>query len=123
MSAKLPPGEQIGYSKNEFRAILMVYSHYVFQGLFKDFSFSNHHGRYFVAFLEEAGRVPLVTIEKQYPAPDQVLFVATMPGMRGRLIEIAKSETIGPFIQQLTNSIETLCQTRAARPDVIFHTP
>jgi len=68
MSIK-PPSQKIGYTRHEFRSIFQVYSQNVYSGLFKDFSFTEVHGRYFISFREEAGKTPLITIEKGQIVP------------------------------------------------------
>lgn len=108
MSAKPPYSQKIGYSRKEFGAIFQIYSQNVYNGFFRDFSFSEINGRYFISFREEAGKTPLITIEKRRLGPDRALFVATMPGPKKALIEIARSEKIDPFTRQLKEKIEAL---------------
>lgn len=98
----------IGYTRHEFGAIFQVYSQNVYAGLFKDFSFTEHQGRYYISFREEAGKTPLVTIEKRRLGPDRNLFVATSTGPRGTLIEIARSEKIDHFVAALREKIEQM---------------
>ena len=107
MSIKWPQNQKIGYSRAEFRAIFQIYSENVYSGLFRDFSFSELSGRYFISFREEAGKTPLVTIEKRRLGPDRVLFTATSPSLRGRVIEIARSEKLDSFVKQLRAKIDT----------------
>ncbi|MCB1529432.1 MAG: DUF2794 domain-containing protein [Alphaproteobacteria bacterium] len=104
---------KIGYTRSEFSAIFQIYSENVYAGLFRDFSFTEVDGRYFISFREEAGKVPLVTIEKRRLGPDKALFVATSPGPGGTLVEIARSEKIGAFVRSLKEKIENL---RAGKP-------
>ncbi|HPF78347.1 MAG TPA: DUF2794 domain-containing protein, partial [Alphaproteobacteria bacterium] len=80
MSLKPPYQQKIGYTRKEFGAIFQIYSQNVYNGLFRDFSFSEVQGRYYISFREEAGKTPLITIEKQRLGPDRVLFTATSPG-------------------------------------------
>ena len=112
MSVKPPNQGRIGYTRKEFGAIFQVYSQNVYTGLFKDFSFLDVNGKYFISFREEAGKIPLITIEKRRLGPDRALFVATSPGLRHQLVEIARSEKIDSFIEQLKEKIESF---RAAR--------
>lgn len=98
----------VGYTRREFGEIFQVYSQNVYAGLFKDFSFTEHQGRYYISFREEAGKTPLVTVEKRRLGPDRYLFVATTPGPRGILVEIARSEKIGNFVQALKDKIEDM---------------
>lgn len=98
--------KKIGYTRREFGAIFQIYSQNVYTGLFKDFSFTEVNGRYFISFREEAGKTPLITIEKRKLGPDRSLFVATSPGPRNMLIEIARSEKIDAFIRQVRVKIE-----------------
>ncbi|MEM6811586.1 MAG: hypothetical protein AAF549_03870 [Pseudomonadota bacterium] len=100
--------QKVGYTRKEFGAIFQIYSQNVYYGLFKDFSFVESKGRYYISFREEAGKTPLITIEKQRLGPDRVLFIATSPGPKNTLIEIARSEKIDPFIRQLRGKIEIL---------------
>ena len=110
--------QKIGYSRREFSAIFQVYSQYVYAGLFKDFSFMEVDGKYFISFREEAGKTPLITIEKRRLGPDRALFVATSPGHKGVLQEIARSEKIDSFIRQLKQKIETLQVSRSSAENV-----
>ncbi len=101
-------GPKIGYTRREFGLIFQIYSQNVYSGLFRDFSFSEIDGRYFISFREEAGKTPLVTIEKRRLGPDRSLFVATSPGVKGALEDIARSEKIESFISQLRAKIDTM---------------
>ncbi len=101
-------GPKIGYTRREFGLIFQIYSQNVYSGLFKDFSFTELNGRYFISFREEAGKTPLVSIEKRRLGPDRSLFVATMPGAKNTLTEIARSEKIESFVTQLRAKIEML---------------
>lgn len=96
--------QRVGYTRSEFSAIFRVYSEYVFYGLFKDFAFTPAEGRYFISFREEAGKTPLVTVEKRRLGPDRALFVATTPAEDGPR-EIARSEKINSFVEQLRAKI------------------
>ncbi|MAZ76037.1 MAG: hypothetical protein CMH31_01905 [Micavibrio sp.] len=98
--------KKIGYTRREFGAIFQIYSQNVYTGLFKDFSFTEVNGRYFISFREEAGKTPLITIEKRKLGPDRSLFVATSPGPRNTLVEISRSEKIEAFIRQIRIKIE-----------------
>lgn len=98
----------VGYTRHEFGAIFQVYSQNVYAGLFKDFSFTENGGRYFISFREEAGKTPLITVEKRRLGPDRNLFVATTPGPRGALVEIVRSEKIETFIETLKEKIDAL---------------
>lgn len=98
----------VGYTRREFGAIFQIYSQNVYAGLFKDFSFTDHGGRYFISFREEAGKTPLITVEKRRLGPDRHLFVATTPGPRGTITEVARSEKIESFAQILKEKIEVL---------------
>ena len=104
--------EKIGYSRAEFRAIFQVYAKCVYTNLFKDFSFSEINGQYFISFREEAGKKPLITIEKQKLGPDRSLFIATSPGPRNTLFTVARSEKISAFIEQLNKAILTLSENK-----------
>ena len=103
-----PYREKIGYSRAEFNAIFQIYSQNVYAGFFRDFSFTEHQGRFYISFCEEAGKVPLVTIEKKRLGPRHHLFIATSPGHKGALVEIARSEKLDSFIRQLRRKIEAL---------------
>jgi len=116
MSSKTPP-QKIGYTRREFTAIFQVYSQNVYSGLFKDFSFTENSGRYFISFREEAGKTPFVTIEKRKLGPDRALFVATSPGPQNTLIEIARSEKIDAFVRQLRTKIDAYKEGRALKGD------
>ncbi len=113
MNGKISPAGRIGYTRAEFSAIFQIYSRNVYTGLFRDFSFSDLQGRYFISFREEAGKTPLITIEKRRLGPDRVLFVATMPGPRGQLVEGARSEKIDHFVVQINDLIARLYADRA----------
>lgn len=99
---------KIGYTRCEFGLIFQIYSQNVYSGLFRDFSFTEMNGRYFISFREEAGKTPLVTIEKRRLSAGRSLFVATTPGPKGALDEIARSEKIESFVSQLRAKIETM---------------
>lgn len=108
MTMKPPQTAKIGYTRKEFGAIFQLYSRNVYKGLFKDFSFSEIKGKYYISFREEAGKTPLITIEKRRLGPDTVLFVATTPAPKNQIIEIARSEKIDAFIRQLNGKIDIL---------------
>ena len=105
---------KIGYTRREFGQIFQIYSQNVYYGLFKDFSFTESNGRYFISFREEAGKIPLITIEKRKIGSDRALFVATTPGYKGALIEIAKSEKIDAFVVQLRSKIDLLRENKSS---------
>ena len=113
MSVKPPSSSRIGYTRHEFGAIFQIYSQNVYAGLFKDFSFLDINGRYFISFREEAGKTPLITIEKRRLGPDRVLFVATSPAAQNNLVEIARSEKIESFVRQLKAKIDLLKASRS----------
>jgi hypothetical protein len=102
---------KIGYTRYEFRTLFQIYSQNVYSGLFKDFGFTEHQGRYFISFKEEAGKVPLITIEKRRLGPDRSLFVATTPGPLGAPQEIVRSEKIDAFAHKLKEEVERLRDT------------
>ncbi len=114
MSVKPPYSAKIGYTRKEFGAIFQIYSQNVYTGLFKDFSFSEINGKYFISFREEAGKIPLITIEKRRLGPDRSLFVATTPALRHQLVEIARSEKLESFIKQLKGKIDMLRSSKAS---------
>lgn len=97
---------KIGYKRSEFRKIFQVYSHYVYKGLFRDFSFAETEGRYYISFCEEAGKTPLITVEKKKLSAERALFIATTAGSNGQPTEIARSEKIDSFTEQLKAKIE-----------------
>lgn len=113
MSLKTLSPPLTGYSRAEFGAIFQLYSQNVYTGLFRDFSFTEHSGRFYISFREEAGKAPLVTIEKRRLGPDRHLFVATSPGRQGRLMEIARSEKIQSFVDVLKHRIALLAGARS----------
>lgn len=106
---------KIGYTRYEFGMIFQIYSQNVYAGLFRDFSFTEIKGQYFISFREEAGKTPLITIEKRKLGPDKSLFVATTPGERGEPVEIARSEKIDLFVQYVREKIEGLKESGVAR--------
>ncbi len=112
---KPPFDAKIGYTRKEFGDIFQLYSQNVYAGLFKDFSFSDVNGKYFISFREEAGTVPLITIEKRKLGSDKVLFVATSPMGKGELKEIARSEKLESFIRQLKGKIEILRSAKGGK--------
>jgi hypothetical protein len=99
---------KIGYTRKEFGALFQLYSRNVYSGLFRDFSFFEANGQYYISFREEAGKTPLITIEKRALGADRVLFIATTPGPRQTLTEIARSEKIDSFIRQVSGKIDML---------------
>lgn len=112
MNGKPAPAAKIGYTSKEFNAIFQLYSRNVYMGLFRDFSFTEYNGRYFISFREDAGKTPLISVEKRRLGPDRVLFVATTTGPRGQPVEIARSEKIEAFTQQLAAEIDRLRDER-----------
>jgi len=106
-------GGKIGYTRKEFGAIFQIYSQNVYNGLFRDFSFNEINGKYYISFREEAGKTPLITIEKRRLGPDRVLFVATTLAPKNQIIEIARSEKIDPFVRQLKGKIEMLSNNKS----------
>lgn len=118
MSVKPPYQAKIGYTRKEFGTIFQLYSQNVYSGLFKDFSFSEINGRYYISFREEAGKTPLITIEKRRLGPDRALFLATAPGSKSQqVIEIARSEKLESFVTQVKSKIETLRASRSLSGD------
>lgn len=99
---------KIGYTRKEFGAIFQLYSQNVYKGLFKDFSFLENKGKYYISFREEAGKTPLITIEKRCLGQDTILFTATTPAPKNQVVEIARSEKLESFIRQLGGKIEIL---------------
>lgn len=99
---------RIGYSRYEFGKIFQIYSQNVYSGLFRDFSFADIGGRYFISFKEEAGKTPMITIEKRRLGPDRNLFVATTTGPKGEPVEIARSEKIDLFAERVKEEINAL---------------
>ena len=108
MALKTSASTKIGYTRREFGAIFQVYSQHVYTGLFRDFSFVEYDGRYFISFCEEAGKIPLITVEKRRLGPDRALFVATTPGPKGVLREVVRSEKIDAFVTALRDEISRL---------------
>lgn len=102
------PAYAIGYTRREFGAIFQVYSQNVYAGLFRDFSFTEANGRYYISFREEAGKTPLITVEKRRLGPERALFVATTPGPRGAPSEIVRSEKIDAFVEALREKIDLM---------------
>lgn len=112
-----PTSGKIGYTRKEFGIIFQIYSQYVYEGLFRDFSFSEINGKYFISYREEAGQTPLVTIEKRRLGPDRYLFVATSAGAKNALVEIARSEKIDAFARQLRQKISAYSLKRELSGD------
>jgi hypothetical protein len=106
MSDDRNTGGRIGYTRAEFNAIFRIYSRNVYTGLFRDFSFADIDGRYYISFREDAGKIPLVTIEKRRLGPDRALFIATTPGPKGQLSVIARSEKIEAFVEQVSAAVD-----------------
>ncbi len=106
---------RIGYSRYEFGKIFQIYSQNVYSGLFRDFSFTEADGRYFISFREEAGKIPLITIEKRRIGPERALFVATTPGPKGEPVEIVRSEKIEIFAARVKEEINALRESAKIR--------
>ena len=100
--------QKIGYTRREFQQIFQIYANGVFEGLFKDFSFSDTKDRYFISFSADAGQNPLITIEKKRISADKSLFIATTPAPKGALRQVARSEKIGHFVEQLRQAVTLL---------------
>lgn len=115
MSFQHQGAAKIGYTRYEFGMIFQIYSQNVYSGMFRDFSFSEIRGQYFISFREEAGKTPLITIEKRRLGPDRSLFIATTPGQKGEPVEIARSEKIDLFVQYVREKIEGLREVGAGR--------
>ncbi len=98
----------VGYSRYEFGKIFQLYSQNVYAGLFRDFSFTEINGRFYISFREEAGKTPFVTIEKRKLGPERNLFVATITGPKGQPVEIVRSEKIDLFAERLKEEINQL---------------
>jgi hypothetical protein len=101
-------GGKIGFTRYEFNRIFTVYSRHVYTGLFRDFTFCELGGRYYISFHEDSRQMPLVTVEKRRLGPDRVLFIATTPGPSGTLTPLARSEKIDSFIAQLNEAVDRL---------------
>lgn len=114
MTSRPVSAGKIGYNRREFNAIFQLYSRHVYTGLFRDFSFTDYGGRYFISFSEEAGKAPLITVEKRRLGPERVLFVATTQGTKGRFLELARSEKLENFTAQLAGKIEGILLARTA---------
>ncbi len=106
---------RVGYTRYEFNRIFCIYSRHVYTGLFRDFSFTDMNGKYYISFRESADTIPLVTIEKRHLGLDRHLFVATTPGPRGMLSTIARSEKFDAFITQLSNAVDHFALTRVTQ--------
>ena len=99
---------RIGYSRYEFRLIFQVYSQNVYAGLFRNFCITEYKNSYLISFQEEAGKTPLITVEKRRLGPDRNLFVATTPSLDGPPREIVRSEKITLFAERLRDEINAL---------------
>ena len=115
MSDFQKPSHKIGYSRYEFGKIFQIYSQNVYSGLFRDFAFTESGGRYFISFKEEAGKTPLITVEKRRLGPDKSLFVATTTGPKGEPVEIVRSEKIELFVERVKDEINALRESGATR--------
>lgn len=102
-----------GYTSREFASLFQLYSAQVYTGLFRDFSFWEERDCYRMAFREEAGKTPLITIEKRALGPEKSLFVALGPAERGQIPEIARSEKLDAFVDQLRRHIEKVKLARS----------
>lgn len=105
---------KIGYTRYEFSLIFQVYSRNVYTGLFRDFSFTEYQGHYLISFREEAGAVPLITVQKRKLGPDRSLFIATTPGALGQPVEIVRSEKIDAFALRLNEEVDKMRVSRAS---------
>lgn len=112
MESTHSPTPKVGYTRYEFSLIFQVYSRNVYTGLFRDFSFTEHQGHYFISFREEAGAIPLITVQKRKLGPDRSLFVATTPGIHGQPIEIVRSEKIEAFVLRLNQEVDLMREKR-----------
>ena len=105
--------DAVGYTRREFNALFQVYSREVYTGFFKDFSFGEADGKYLMAFREQAGKTPLLTIEKRVLGPERVLFSARSP--EGR--EVARSEKLESFVNQMRAFIDRVKLERETGTD------
>lgn len=108
------PVAKIGYTRSEFGRIFQIYSQNVYSGLFRDFSFSEVNGQYYISFREEAEKTPLITVEKRRLGPDRSLFVATTPGPKGQPVEIVRSEKVDIFVEKLKAEIDEIRESGAS---------
>lgn len=100
--------EKAGYKRFEFTKILSIYSKWNAKGLFKDLRFTDGGAFFYISFCEHAHAQPLITIHKEIPSAKRDLFIATTPGVRGAVIEIARSEKLDSFLTSLDTKIERL---------------
>lgn len=114
MESQTASWTKIGYTRYEFSLIFQVYSRNVYTGLFRDFSFTEVSGHYFLSFREEAGAIPLITVQKRRLGPDRSLFIATTPGPLGQPKEIVRSEKIDAFAEKLHEEVDRLRFFRAS---------
>ena len=95
-----------GYTSREFGSLFQIYSANVYTGLFRSFSFTEKPGAYQMAFHEEAGKPALLAIEKRALGPDRALFVALTPTQKGAFAEVARSEKLENFVEQVKSFID-----------------
>jgi len=119
MTAKIP-AVKTGYTRREFNSLFQVYSAQVYTGLFRDFSVIEARNGYYLAFREEAGKDPLITIEKRILGPERVLFIGYTIGFKGKSLEIARSEKLESFIAQLQDFIEKVKLSRCDNVKQLF---
>lgn len=104
-----------GFSRSEFGRIFQIYSQNVYNGFFRDFSFTLIEGKPYISFKEEAGKTPLITIEKRRLGPDRNLFIATIAGMKGEPVEVVRSEKIDHFVERLKEHVNLLRENASPR--------
>lgn len=97
-----------GYTNKEFKAILALYQQNSLNGLFKDCRITNIGGGLVISFHQHSNQSPLISIEKREISGGRVLFVASMTGTHGSVVEVERSEKIDKFVENLKERIAVL---------------
>ena len=120
MSIKTSCSTKTGYKTNEFRAIIGVYQQNVPDGFFRDYSMTDAEEGLLISFHRDSRQPPLITVEKRRLGPDKALFVASMTGVRGEVVEVERSEKIDNFIEKLRHRILILRQMHQSKASNVF---
>ena len=111
MSIKTSRKPKIGYTTGEFKALIAVYLQNVPDGFLRDYSLTDTKNAFLLSFHRDSRQPPVITVEKRLLGPDNALFVASVTGAKGQVVEVERSGDIGHFVQKLQNRIQILRQT------------
>ncbi|MCI5059807.1 MAG: DUF2794 domain-containing protein [Alphaproteobacteria bacterium] len=110
----------VSFSRSEFDALFGLYSLNVVNNLFRDYAVTHIGKGFFVSFHRDAKQPPLITFEKQSLGPDNYLYIASMTGAQGQVVEAVRSQKFDKFLKEVRDKIEILRQTHQNKPANVF---